>query len=89
MIQIRQYLRDTQPTGKLTDSHNAIHISGDEVLFYSEEALVEGYAQFIDSMIIAHLPESEHPTIEEFRIYFEDSLIDEYTNDDEDDSSIH
>lgn len=88
MIQIRQYLRDTQPTGKLTDSHNAIHISGDEVLFYTEEALAEGYAQFIDSMIIAHLPEYDQPTIEEFRIYFEETLVDEYVNG-EDDSPLH
>lgn len=89
MIQIRHYLRDTQPTGKLTDSHNAIYISEDEVLFYSEEALAEGYAQFIDSMIIAHLPECDQPTIEEFRIYFEETLVDEYMNNGEDDSPLH
>ena len=61
------------------------------MVFYTEEALADGYAQFIDSMIIAHLPEADQPTIEEFRIFFEDNLIAEYFEDglDGDDSPIH
>jgi hypothetical protein len=76
-MEIRAYLRSTTPTGKLTESSNAIVEDGVFIL-YPEEALRQAYLKYKAELKGLFEEKAEVPPIEEFRFTFEDELVETY-----------
>jgi len=86
--EIRAYLRSSTPTGKLTESSNVI-IEDGALLVYSEDDFRDAYLAYKQELKDLFSDRADCPVIEEFRLTFEDELVDMYYNsrpqDDEED----
>jgi len=70
-------LRSSTPTGKLTESSNAI-IEDGVFIMYPEDALRSAFLSYKKELTDLFGERAEIPTIEEFRFSFEDELVDTY-----------
>jgi hypothetical protein len=72
-------LRSSTPTGKLTESSNVI-IENGALLIYSEDDFRTAYLAYKQELKDLFSERAECPAIEEFRLTFEDELVDMYYN---------
>ena len=80
--EIRAYLRMTSPSGKLTTSFNGLKLEGSEhAIIYTEDALHDAYDDFLEILERVGADPDQKPTVEEFRISYEEELMEEYGDD--------
>lgn len=81
---MKHYLRTTLPTAKLTESFNGIDLADGTAVMYTEEALRKAYKEIVATFAALGANLDDFPTIEEFRIAYEEELRENPPYDDED-----